>query len=352
MDDPMNRLKLARFTEQQENSRLTDLYALHVMDSIPEERFDRITTLVAHVFGVPFCFITFIDAHRQWIKSTHGGVAGETPLSDSFCRYDLDQQLLLVPDTLLSPEFAETIAVTGPMAVRFYAGAALYSKSGRPLGRLCILGQSARQLTQAEQWTLKRFAELVNQELYFDERLGEIRQDLASAALLDPVTGLPGKLVSEEQLSQMLEKNREDDRFLAVATVHFRRYDELQGTYGSQWVDKVAVLMTERLHYLAGESGYVGRPGADRMLVVGAGFNSEADARNWCQRVYSSLIVPFDVPDTKRTATVAVGASIAPLVGLSADELLNHASLAGNACHNHGLSFYCGDQSVFVQQRD
>ena len=51
-------------------ARVADLHALNILDTKREERFDRITDLVADVFGVKMCFVNLVDAERQWFKST------------------------------------------------------------------------------------------------------------------------------------------------------------------------------------------------------------------------------------------------------------------------------------------
>lgn len=55
-----------------EASRLDALRRLNILDSEPEERFDRITRLAKHAFGVPIALISLIDENRQWNKSRQG----------------------------------------------------------------------------------------------------------------------------------------------------------------------------------------------------------------------------------------------------------------------------------------
>ena len=55
-----------------ENERLADLRALHLLDTPPEERFDRIVQLAASIFGVSIAYIALIDEKRQWFKAKCG----------------------------------------------------------------------------------------------------------------------------------------------------------------------------------------------------------------------------------------------------------------------------------------
>jgi hypothetical protein len=55
-----------------EAERLAELHALDILDTPPEERFDRIVNLAASVFEVPIAFVALIDADRQWFKAKCG----------------------------------------------------------------------------------------------------------------------------------------------------------------------------------------------------------------------------------------------------------------------------------------
>src|SRR5579862_3698369 len=55
-----------------EEQRLAALRALNVLDTPPEERFDRITRLAKKLFEIPIALITLVDAERQWFKSCQG----------------------------------------------------------------------------------------------------------------------------------------------------------------------------------------------------------------------------------------------------------------------------------------
>jgi len=42
---------------------------LHVLDTPPEERFDRVTRIATRHFGVPIALVSMVDQDRQWFKS-------------------------------------------------------------------------------------------------------------------------------------------------------------------------------------------------------------------------------------------------------------------------------------------
>ena len=157
-----------------EVQRLAALRGLHILDTPPEERFDRITRLAAAHFDVPVALISLVDENRQWFKSTCGIEASETPRDESFCAHAvLSRQPLVVPDALLDARFAENPIVTGMPRVRFYAGYPLFVGDGRCIGTLCILDTRPRDLSEQELARLGDLAELARAEL---ERMALVPQ--------------------------------------------------------------------------------------------------------------------------------------------------------------------------------
>ena len=68
-----------------EQQRILAVQSLKVLDSKPEERFDRITRIVQLIFNIPYVFITLVDHDRVWIKSRQGSDLVEESRDKSFC---------------------------------------------------------------------------------------------------------------------------------------------------------------------------------------------------------------------------------------------------------------------------
>ena len=147
---------------ENEARRLDALYALNVLDTPPEERFDRYTRIAAELFDVPIAFVSLIDSDRQWFKSRLGLDVSETPRDVAFCAHTiLDNAVLQVPDALQDARFADNPFVTGPARVRFYAGAPLAAADGSVLGSLCVVDRRPRQLDEQQLTLLRDLADLV-----------------------------------------------------------------------------------------------------------------------------------------------------------------------------------------------
>jgi CheY-like chemotaxis protein len=148
-----------------EAARLRALRELGILDSGPEERFDRITRLAQRVFDVPIALVSLVDADRQWFKSRQGLDLDETHRDLSFCAHAIhDDSVFVVSDALLDPRFADNPAVTGELRVRFYAGRPLRA-NGRRVGTLCVVDQRPRHLHDEDVRALDDLAALVEREL-------------------------------------------------------------------------------------------------------------------------------------------------------------------------------------------
>jgi phosphoribosyl 1,2-cyclic phosphodiesterase/CheY-like chemotaxis protein len=151
---------------EDEESRLRALKSLGILDTGPEARFDRITRLAAALFDVPIALISLVDWDRQWCKSCCGLQAGVISRDESFCAHVVhDRQIMVVPDTLRDPRFADNPLVTNQPRVRFYAGAPLILDDGKCVGTLCMIDTRVRSLEGPSLGLLQDLRDLAVQEL-------------------------------------------------------------------------------------------------------------------------------------------------------------------------------------------
>ena len=155
-----------------EDVRLRALRQLDILDTDPEDAFDRISRLAAFAFGVPIVLISLVDEDRQWFKSHYGLAACETPRSVSFCAHAvLSKRMLVVEDALEDERFLDNPLVTCAPNIRFYAGAPLRLPDAQVVGTLCLIDSKPRSFDAREAAMLADFAQLVEREL-------ELRQQL------------------------------------------------------------------------------------------------------------------------------------------------------------------------------
>jgi diguanylate cyclase (GGDEF)-like protein/PAS domain S-box-containing protein len=160
-----------------EKKRLRLLRSIDVLDTPPEEVFDRITRVVAELLQVPIVLVSLVDEHRQWFKSRVGLDVCETARDVSFCSHAVHSEALLVVDDALADErFASNPLVTGEPFVRFYAGVPLRSAEGLVLGTLCAIDTKPRTLSANLRAALCDLAATVERELVQREAARDTRE--------------------------------------------------------------------------------------------------------------------------------------------------------------------------------
>ena len=85
-----------------------------VLDTLPEQALDDLTSLAAAICGTPIAMISLVDEHRQWFKSKVGTELVEAARDISFCGHAMHQRdLFVVPDAMHDERFADNPLVTG-----------------------------------------------------------------------------------------------------------------------------------------------------------------------------------------------------------------------------------------------
>jgi len=153
-------------TPPDEMARLLDLHKLQILDSKPEERFDRLTRITQRVFGVDICLISLVDMGRQWFKSRQGLEASETSREISFCGHAiLEDDVFVVGDTHNDERFADNPLVTESPHIRFYSGSPIRGRNGYRIGTLCVIDRKPREFSSDDRLLLADLSALVEAAL-------------------------------------------------------------------------------------------------------------------------------------------------------------------------------------------
>ena len=151
-----------------------------ILDTQPEEAFDRLTRLASMMLGAPIALIGLTDGDRHWFKSRIGITIEEIPLEDAFCRHTVeDGEVVIVENAALDPRFRDHPMVTGGLRMRFYAGAPLRVASGIVIGSICVVGLEPRRVAPAEVAALRDLAALVVDQLELRSTASELAHELS-----------------------------------------------------------------------------------------------------------------------------------------------------------------------------
>ena len=153
-------------TPPDETARLESLKQLYILDTPPEERFDRITRLLVHFFAMPIAAVSLIDANRVWLKSKIGTPFVDIPRELSFCAHVIAAgKMIVVCDTLKDERFSDNPYVTSIPYIRSYFGVPIMGPEGYPVGVLCMVDNKPRRLSARDIEALVSLSAIAGNEL-------------------------------------------------------------------------------------------------------------------------------------------------------------------------------------------
>ncbi|MES2169142.1 MAG: GAF domain-containing protein [Actinomycetota bacterium] len=156
-----------RTSGNDEEARLEAVAGLDILDTEPEERFDKLVTLARQVFGTGSAAITIIDRDRQWTKAGAGPFAQDVGLESSICRTTISTASgLVLADASTDERFTDVrVSTNGPL-VRFYAGFPIEAPTGERIGALCVFDAETRDPSDVDRALLRDLALLAQSEIW------------------------------------------------------------------------------------------------------------------------------------------------------------------------------------------
>ncbi len=155
-----------------EETRQKALDNLKIVDTPPEERFDRITRLAQQLFGVETAAISLIDHDRQWFKSKVGMDLTEGKRGDAFCDFTIrNPEVMEVSDATKDPRFANNPYVIKDPNIRFYAGYPLETPTGEYVGALCVFDPHPRKFSPDDKALLKDLGLWAEKEMMIEAEM-------------------------------------------------------------------------------------------------------------------------------------------------------------------------------------
>ena len=301
-----------------EEARLAALAAFEVLDTEPEEAFDRITRLARTVLQVPIALVSLIDRDRQWFKSRQGLAATQTPRDISFCSHAIEHAgPFIVHDAKLDPRFVDSPLVTGEPHVRFYIGIQLKDRDGFNLGTLCCMDSKPREPSPDQIAILQDLAQLVIDEL-----------ELRLLATTDGLTGSMTRRAFHEAARRDFALARRHAHPFTCVLLDADHFKAINDTYGHATGDHVLRRLVAVCRSQLRTSDYIGRIGGEEFAIVlretnlAAGFEVAERLRTLIgQESFTTATQPF-------TMTVSAGVASLGAGDLEIDDLIGRADAA------------------------
>ena len=151
---------------EDEQQRQTTIADLGILDSAPEERFDRIARTARDLLGTDFAVISIIDGDRLWFKSRIGIDHTQMPRLSALSDYTIQgREHFVVEDAAADSRFADNALVVGAPFLRFYAGYPVEAPNGVRVGTLSVFSSTPRDFSADDAALLRGLALMVQNEL-------------------------------------------------------------------------------------------------------------------------------------------------------------------------------------------
>ncbi len=249
---------LAAKIPDNEDERLATLQALEVLDTEPEERFDRVTRTAKRLFDVPIALVSLTDSNRQWFKSSVGLDIKEIPRKTSFCGHAvLGDQTFYVSDASKDSRFVDSPLVTGPPYIRFYAGYPLCAADGEKMGTLCIIDTKPKRLEAEDFLALKDLAGMIEHEL--------VALQLASK---DELTQIPNRRGFAQLAARSLNLCQRRQLPASLAYLDLDKFKAINDNFGHAEGDRALKLFSDQMQASFRDSDVYGRLGGDEFVVL------------------------------------------------------------------------------------
>ena len=171
--------------------RLAAVARTRLLDTDPEEPFDRLARLAATLLDAPYAFVTVVDDRRSFWKSAvglegTGIVMRSLTVAESFCQYVVGTgDRLIVDDAARDPRTHDNPTIE-TLGVAAWAGFPLVAPTGEVLGSFCVVDTRTRHWTDQDVHVLETLTAAAAGEVALrialqDERAARERADLESA---------------------------------------------------------------------------------------------------------------------------------------------------------------------------
>ena len=243
---------------EDDKQRLKTLRSLNILDTPPEERFDRLTRMAKRMFGVPVALVSLVDENRQWFKSCIGLSVSETSRDISFCGHAiLGKEIFIIPDTLMDDRFADNPLVLNEPYIRFYAGCPLRFADGSKLGTLCIIDKKPRNFDPEDMGALKDLASTAERELAATQ--------LATQDELTRTINRRGFMMLARQSINLCVRKKIS---ASLAFLDLDKFKQINDEFGHAEGDKVLIFFADLVRGVCRKSDIFARLGGDEFVIL------------------------------------------------------------------------------------
>jgi diguanylate cyclase (GGDEF)-like protein/PAS domain S-box-containing protein len=179
-------------------------------------------------------------------------------------------------------------------------------------------------------------------------------ETLRTLAYLDPLTGLPNRLLFMDRLGQAIARARRARQLLAVMLVDLDRFKLVNDSLGLERGDQLLKAVGERLVGTLRRSDTVARLASDEFVVLLTGLEQPDPIVKVAHKLLQALQAPLSVNGHELSPTASIGVAVYPHDGDEPSLLIKNADTALGRAKELGRShvqFYTNDMNAQAFER-
>jgi sigma-B regulation protein RsbU (phosphoserine phosphatase) len=170
--------------------RLAAVHATGLLDTGPEDNFDRLASLAAMLLDAPIALVTLVDETRSFWKSAVGAIgpelarARETAVEDSLCQHVVAAcEGVFVGDAERDVRTSASSLVSA-LGVRAWAGCPVRSPDGHVLGSFCVVDRRPRDWSERDITVLRTLSRSASGEIALLDAVEEAQREARRSSAL------------------------------------------------------------------------------------------------------------------------------------------------------------------------
>ncbi len=169
--------------------------------------------------------------------------------------------------------------------------------------------------------------------------LARANEELVQAALHDPLTKLPNRVLLQDRIEQAIEKAKRKQESLVVMFLDLDGFKSINDAYGHQAGDLLLAAVATRVRGLLRSQDTLSRLGGDEFVLVAPSTDPD-DAAVVAQRILDAVALPIRAQGIDVQVTASIGIAMYPSDGVTERDLMAHADAAMYHTKDNGRNGY------------
>ncbi|GCA48893.1 phytochrome-like protein cph2 [Sinorhizobium sp. KGO-5] len=232
---------------------------------------------------------------------------------------------VIVSDVFADPLWEEYAPLLGPSGLRSCWSTPILSRERNVLGTFALYAQEVGTPSEQQQELIAMAAHLAG--IAIERKRAEDR--IGFMAHHDALTGLPNRVLFEEQVAGMLEEIRERDQWAVLAFLDLDDFKLINDSLGHATGDELLKVVAGRMRGAVRRSDSVVRVGGDEFIILLNGLPKERDVvLSRLEDIRAAIAMPVQLQGRSLQVNCSMGVACFPNQGTTAGELLANADMA------------------------